>query len=324
MKEPWVKYGTKLKLREFKELLDHLPRSSSVAVISAASLQKELFTDSGAGTLIRRGYKLFKHNSIDGIGADRFRQVIHDRDPEVLAGLQSVTGVLTDLKKTPYTVYGDEPLDVVAVVSHPEGETPIMTKLLSSRSGVLNNVTDNVFNAIKKDHRRLFWTATADDENRGWHFERADGSFTRAGKSLFWYGVQDVGEVEKIVRGFEEKGRIERAYLPVGPSAPPHRAAPAAAPGVRSYSTIARRAIPGSSRGYATSVTPPVSFSTEPKRLALIGARGYTGQTLTTLLSAHPHLNLTHVSSRQLAGSTLDNSTKAPVTCTYLLTEDVD
>ncbi|KAJ2929153.1 hypothetical protein H1R20_g7936, partial [Candolleomyces eurysporus] len=55
MKEPWVKYGTKLKLREFKELLDHLPRSSSVAVISADSLQKELFTDSGAGTLIRRG-----------------------------------------------------------------------------------------------------------------------------------------------------------------------------------------------------------------------------------------------------------------------------
>src|SRR6188768_3964416 len=115
MKEPWVKYGTKLKLREFKELLDHLPRSSSVAVISASSLQKELFTDSGAGTLIRRGYKLFKHKSIDGIGADRFRQVIHDRDPDVQAGFASVTGVLNDLKKTPYTVYGDEPLEVLAV-----------------------------------------------------------------------------------------------------------------------------------------------------------------------------------------------------------------
>ena len=81
MKESWVKYGTKLKLREFKELLDHLPRSSSVAVISASSLQKKLFTDNGAGTLIRQGYKLFKHASIDKIGADRFRQVIHDRDP---------------------------------------------------------------------------------------------------------------------------------------------------------------------------------------------------------------------------------------------------
>src|SRR5438477_11348463 len=98
MKEPWVKYGTKLKLREFKELLDHLPRSASVAVISAASLQKELFTDSGAGTLIRRGYKLFKHSSIDAVGADRVRQVVHERDPDVKSGAQSVTSVLNTLR----------------------------------------------------------------------------------------------------------------------------------------------------------------------------------------------------------------------------------
>lgn len=320
MKEPWVKYGTKLKLREFKELLDHLPRSSSVAVISAASLQKELFTDSGAGTLIRRGYKLFKHNSLEELGPDRLRQVIHDRDPEVAAGLQSVTGVLNDLKKTPYSIYGDEPLDVIAIVSHPEGETPIMTKLLSTRNGMLNSVVDNVFNAIKKDHRRLFWTAQADDENRAWHFERADGSFTRAGKSLFWYGVQDVAEVEKIVKGFEQKGRIERSYLPVGPSAPPHRSGSAS--GVRSFSTLARKAFPHSSRGYATAASP--SVSTTPKRLALIGARGYTGQALTSLLSDHPHLDLTHVSSRQLAGYPLETYTKAAVNYSDLSTADVE
>ncbi|KAF9531410.1 hypothetical protein CPB83DRAFT_848984 [Crepidotus variabilis] len=324
MKQPWVKYGTKLKLREFKELLDHLPRSSSVAVISADSLQKELFTDSGAGTLIRRGYKLFKHGSIDGIGADRFRQVVHDRDPDVLAGFQSVTGVLNELKKTPYTIYGDEPLDVVAVVSHPPDEVPVMTKVLSSRNGALNNVLDNVFNAIKKDHRKLFWTAHAEDENRGWHFERADGSFTRAGKSLFWYGIQDVAEVEKVVKDFEAKGRIERSFLPVGPSAPPHRAGAAGTTpaGVKSYSTLARKAfgsIPGSSRGYATA--PPL---TTPKRVALIGARGYTGQALTSLLDQHPYLNLSHVSSRQLAGSQLEGYNKQAINYSNLSTEDVE
>ncbi|KAJ7023050.1 acetylglutamate kinase ARG6 [Mycena alexandri] len=321
MKEPWVKYGTKLKLREFKELLDHLPRSSSVAVISAAMLQKELFTDSGAGTLIRRGYKLFKHGSIESLGADRFRQVIHDRDPEVLSGFQSVTGVLTDMKSTPYTIYGDEPLDVVAVVAHPVGETPVLTKLLPSRAGVLNNVMDNVWSAIRKDHRRLFWTAQADDENRGWHFERADGSFTRAGKSLFWYGVQDVAEVERIVREFEEKGRIARVYLPVGPSTPPHKAptqsSSAAPSGTRAFSTSARR-------GYATVTEPPAPVSTEIKRLGLIGARGYTGQALTTLLSSHPYLELSHVSSRQLAGRPLPGYTKTPITYSNLSEKDVE
>jgi N-acetyl-gamma-glutamyl-phosphate reductase/acetylglutamate kinase len=61
-------------------------------------------------------------------------------------------------------VYGDEPLDVVAVVAHPPGEIPVMTKLLASRQGALNNVIDNVFEKIRKDHKKLFWTARADDE----------------------------------------------------------------------------------------------------------------------------------------------------------------
>lgn len=40
MKQPWVKYGTKLKINEIKELLTYLPRSSSVAIISVHDLQK--------------------------------------------------------------------------------------------------------------------------------------------------------------------------------------------------------------------------------------------------------------------------------------------
>ncbi|KAG9118880.1 hypothetical protein FRC07_006390 [Ceratobasidium sp. 392] len=320
MKQSWVKYGTKLKLREIKELLDHLPRSSSVAIISADSLQKELFTDSGAGTLIRRGYKLFKAQSIEEVGADRLRQVIHDRDPEVATGIQSVAGVLSDLKKGPYTIYGDEPFDCVAIVSHPPGETPVMTKLLPSKNGILNNVTDNVFNAIRKDHKRLFWTARTDDENRAWHFERADGSFTRLGKSLFWYGVQDVSEVERIVKSFEQQGRIERAYLPVGPSTPPHRAT--APNGTRPFSTMVRPAVGTTrfmapSRGYAMSVP-------KEKKLALIGARGFTGQALVSLLSNHPHLSLAHVSSRELAGYKLKEYTKSDVTYENLSTTDVE
>lgn len=316
MKESWVKYGTKLKLREIKELLDHLPRSSSVAIISTSSLQKELFTDSGAGTLIRRGYKLFKHTSIDSIGADRLRQVIHDRDPDVASGESSVAGILTELDKTPYTIYGDEALDVIAIVSRPEGEVPIMTKLLSSRTGILNNVVDNVFNSIKRDHRKLFWTARTEDENRSWHFERADGSFTRSGRTLFWYGIQDVAEVENTISDYEKKGRIDRAILPVGP---PQRggASTGTGGGAKSFSTFAPLMF--NKRGYATSSS---SSTAQEKRVALIGARGYTGQALVSLLNSHPGMNLTHVSSRQLAGFSLEGYSKSPVTYSNLSPED--
>ncbi|GJJ12963.1 hypothetical protein Clacol_007210 [Clathrus columnatus] len=317
MKESWVKYGTKLKLREIKELLDHLPRSSSVAIISTPSLQKELFTDSGAGTLIRRGYKLFKHTNLESIGADRLRQVIHDRDPDVASGEASVSGILADLDRTPYTIYGDEALDVVAIVSRPEGEIPIMTKLLASRTGILNNVVDNVFNSIKRDHRKLFWTARTEDENRSWHFERADGSFTRAGRTLFWYGIQNVAEVESTINDYEKNGRIDRAILPVGPSPPPHRSNPGGGSGSKSFSTYAPLMF---KRGYATSTT----TTTPEKRVALIGARGYTGQGLVSLLNNHPGMQLTHVSSRQLAGYSLEGYNKSSVEYTNLSTEDVE
>jgi N-acetyl-gamma-glutamyl-phosphate reductase/acetylglutamate kinase len=336
LKEPWVKYGTKLKLREFKELLDVLPRSSSVAVISAANLQRELFTDSGAGTLIRRGYKLFKHQTLQSIGKDRLRQVISERDEGIRTGKESVAGVLSDLenaKPGEWSIYADEPLDAVAIVSHPEGQIPVLTKLLASRAGVLNGVLDNVWSALKKDHRQLVWTASIsppsapspspvsqpaqgeDMMDRSWHFDRAEGSFTRSGRSLFWYGISDVSEVEKVVKNLEQSGRVGRSYLPVG-------LARAQLGGSRGYATLARRSgAPNGSRGYATHAPAP---STEPKRVALIGARGYTGQALTSLLNIHPYLSLTHVSSRVLKGYPLEGYTKSPITHTNLSVEGVE
>ena len=313
MKEPWVKYGTKLKIREIKELLDHLPRSSSVAIISAAMLQKELFTDSGAGTLIRRGYKLYKRDSIEGVGTDRLRLVFQERDPEIVSGGKTVAEVFGELKKHPYTIYGDEPFDVVAVVSHPEGEVPILTKLLPSRTGVLNAVLDNVWTSLKKDYKKLFWTIKADDENKAWHFERADGSFTRNGRTLFYYGIQDMGELEKLVKQMEAKGRIERAYLPLSYAAKMSTASHTPRlGGQRSFSTSTRR---------RASAAP--SGSASPKKVALIGARGYTGSNLVSLLNAHPSIELSHVSSRELAGKQLEGYTKSSVTYQNMQAEDI-
>ncbi|SPC61187.1 probable ARG6 - n-acetyl-gamma-glutamyl-phosphate reductase [Ustilago sp. UG-2017b] len=326
MKEEWVKYGTKLKLREMKELLDHLPRSSSVAIISVDQLQKELFTDSGAGTLIRRGYKLYRKNSIEEVGAERIRQVLKENDEEIKDGRKSVAEFFSEISQHPYTVYGDEPFDCVAFVSQPQGEVPILQKLVTTRNGVLNGVNDNIWKQIRKDHKRLVWTSRADDDQRAWHYERADGSFTRNGRSLFYYGIHDVAEVETIVRNLEEKNRIERAYLPLKP------AKPTAPSGTRAYSTMARpgltssRTMGGARRGYATAVErsgPIPGSTTGKKRVALIGARGYTGQSLIALLNNHPHIELSHVSSRELAGLPLKEYTKSQVKYTNIGVEDL-
>jgi len=249
------------------------------------------------------------------VGADRLRQVINDRDADVLDGTSTVTASLSAVTSTPFTIYGDEPFDVVAVVNHPPDEVPVMTKFLPSRRGILNNVVDNVFNSIRKDHRKLFWTARADDENRAWHFERADGSFTRAGRSLFWYGIQDINEVERVVKDFEAKARIERSFLPINPPPPPNRSFTRTTTGVRPFSTYTKRpsnlsppSFTPPSRGYATHIEP----ASAKKRVALIGARGYTGQAIVNILSNHPGLDAAHVSSRELVGFKLEGYAKDP------------
>ena len=73
------------------------------------------------------------------------------------------------------------------------------------------------------------------------------------------------------------------------------------------------------SPGYVTNTNPnpPLgkqnSSKTTPTRVALIGARGYTGQALIELLNAHPYLDLCHVSSRELAGQELKGYTKKKI-----------
>jgi hypothetical protein len=54
---------------------------------------------------------------------------------------------LDSLRETPYTLYGDEPLDVLTILR-------ARFLLWFSRGGMFN-VMDNLLREIKKDHRRL-------------------------------------------------------------------------------------------------------------------------------------------------------------------------
>ncbi|UPK91590.1 hypothetical protein LCI18_002525 [Fusarium solani-melongenae] len=190
MSQPWCRYGTRLKIKEIKELLDTLPRSSSVAIIHPSDLQKELFTDSGAGTLIRRGDKIQKVESISEISdLAKFKQTLV-RDREGLDAEATVDRFVDLLGEKKFSAYYDDSMQCLAVVFPVSEERPVATlaTLNITKSGWLSNVAENVFTAIKKDHPSLAWTVSEEDENLTWFFERADGSFNKNGSVLFYYG----------------------------------------------------------------------------------------------------------------------------------------
>ncbi|KEY65743.1 hypothetical protein S7711_05573 [Stachybotrys chartarum IBT 7711] len=190
MAQPWCRYGTRLKIKEIKELLDTLPRSSSVAIIHPSDLQKELFTSQGAGTLIRRGDKIQKFTSLSEFeDLDKLKAALV-RDREGLDAEATVDRFLDHLRDKPFAAYYDNTMQCLAIVLPPSDERPVATlaTLAITKSGWLSNVAENTFAVIKKEYPSLVWTVSEDDENLTWFFEKADGSFNRNGSVLFYYG----------------------------------------------------------------------------------------------------------------------------------------
>ncbi|CAG8516512.1 6789_t:CDS:2 [Diversispora eburnea] len=228
MAQPWVKYGTRLKLKEIKELLDCLPRTSSVAITATDKLHKELFTASGAGTLIRRGYRLFKFNSVNELDKEKLQKLSQVQVGSSLSSNKvDLNSYVQELSKRSHTIYNDH------------------------------------------------------DEIKSWHFEKSDGSYTMNGKTLFWYGIENIDDVSKVIADFinvQSNQKNGNAFI-------------------------------NSNRLYSTLST----FSNSPTKVALIGARGYTGQNLISLIDKHPHISLSHVSSRELEGQKLEGYNKGNI-----------
>ena len=343
MTQWWVRHGTRLKIKEMKELLDDLPRETSVAIIHPADLQKELFTDSGAGTLIRRGNKVHIRTALSefkDLGA--FKEVLA-RDRESVDAKAAAERFVEGLEERDFRAYFDEPMNALAVVLPPQAPTSVaqLAILTITKEGWLTNVADNVFASIKKDFPKLTWTVKSDDENLTWFFDKADGSLNKDGQVLFWSGIETAEEVQALMMDFGKQGRAS-----LGDSnfvSRFHRVAKSAlgmsehAQQVKAFSTL--RLGCGSfthgSRTYATTTNPypnsnpnpPLgsknSSNTKPAKIAVIGARGYTGQALISLLNAHPNMDLCHVSSRELAGQRLKGYDKREIIYEDLDEDDV-
>ncbi|KAF2717453.1 bifunctional acetylglutamate kinase/N-acetyl-gamma-glutamyl-phosphate reductase [Polychaeton citri CBS 116435] len=358
MKKPWVIHGTRSKIRDIKTLLDHLPRSSSVAIIHPESLEKELFTHSGAGTLIRRGTKLLQASSLPEFEDVAQLKKTLVRDREGLDSAAVVDRYLESLSTRSFKSYYDESMEALAIVLPPTDSSSQLAHLATltmTKNAWLSNIADNVFQNLKRDFPKLSWTVKQDDENLTWFSEKADGSIARKGEVLFWYGIESPDEVRELMSEFVQHGRS--MFGDINLEAQLHRAAsaaeriragaarlagmrtggssPAAQQG-RAFSTSARprfqangTAAQSGKRGYAstTNPNPPLGIKNSekdyPSRVALIGARGYTGQALIDLLNRHPNMDLCHVSSRELAGKELKGYDKKKIIYENLSPEDV-
>ena len=209
MKLWWVRHGTRLKIKEMNELLRDLPRSSSVAIIHPADLQKELFTDSGAGTLIRRGNKVHTSTKVSQFkDVDALKEVLV-RDREGLDSKAVVDRYIQSLENRDFKAYYDESMSALAIVLPASDGVSIaqMATFSVTRAAWLANLSDNIMTAIQKDFPKLQWTVKQDDENLTWFFDKAHGSLSKDGEVMFWTGVESADEVRELMVEFSKHGR---------------------------------------------------------------------------------------------------------------------
>lgn len=286
LKEPWVKYGTKLKLMEINDLLHHLPRSSSVAIISTSDLQRELFTDSGAGTLIRRGSKVSRYDT----SASLPQNLRNRLEESVLKGMDA--GVVS--------VFADEQVDALAVVNtNVDKDVAVITQFTATKTGWLNVVADKVWDLVSSAYPKLVWVVPQSNDNVPFYFNRSSGSVTRNGYVAFWAGDNSVMPTAiSLLESYSQKPTATASS-----SAASGKTTAQSQPkfGTRAFSTSARRC----------------------EKVALIGARGYTGRALIDLINKHPRLELAHISSRELEGQRLEGYTKKTIHYENLSPEEV-
>lgn len=357
MQQSWVKYGTKLKIVEVKKLLDDLPKTSSVAIIHPQYLEKELFTHTGGGTLIRKGESIqtvTKFEDFEDITTLREALL---RDRESMDSGEVIDRYLNNLKSRPFEAFFDDSMGAVAIVYPPSGDSEFaqLSTFTTTKDAFLTNVADNIFERMKKKYPKMYWTVETQDENLGWFKEKADGTLRRDREIFCFWGPANPSEVVTLMSEFSQHGRA--MFGDHNLESQLRRAADYAASlkhgqQARAYSTMAagrptmgqssrpslrlNRIAPSPARGFATSAprsvettnpNPPygIKFKSKdwPSKIALIGARGYTGQALIDLLNRHPNMDLRHVSSRELAGKKLEGYTKRNITYENLSPEDV-
>ena len=187
IRERWVAGGMALKLREIKQVLDALPRSSSVSITSPAHLAGELFTDRGSGTLVRQGETIETHTDL----VDLDRKAIHTLleaafdsavDPDYLDSLD------------PLRIYLASDYSAIAILTMELG-MPYLDKFAVTAESQGAGLGASLWNRIREDTPRLFWRSRAGNPFNTWYFRKAEGSWRHGEWVVFWYGIDSAEDV---------------------------------------------------------------------------------------------------------------------------------
>ncbi|HEY3497006.1 MAG TPA: hypothetical protein VGK73_20045 [Polyangiaceae bacterium] len=157
------------------------PNPLLVSVASPLNLMKELFTVKGAGTLVKRGTPIVRHESYAGLDLPRLRALVEASFGRALAP--------DFFEKPPLAVFLDEQYRGAAVV-HPGSVAPYLSKFAVEPQAQGEGMGNDLWQAIARDFSRLFWRTRHDNPILPWYLTLADGMAKTASWHVLWRGIE--------------------------------------------------------------------------------------------------------------------------------------
>ena len=184
MAQPWVSGGMRLKLEQIADLLRDLPPASSVSITRPSELAKELFTHKGSGTLVRRGEKVLRFESWEGVDRERLRGLVDSSfAPRRLAA--------DYFERTrPYRVYVSENYRTAMILTLEDG-SPYLDKFAVLDEAQGEGLGRAVWQVMRAETPRLFWRSRHGNRVNAFYHEQSDGCFKASRFRVFWYGFGD-------------------------------------------------------------------------------------------------------------------------------------
>ena len=191
MEQSWLHSGMKLKLEQIKNLLDHLPKTASVSITQPINLPKELFTDSGSGTMVKHGYSVSQHTLPDPLIEKQFKLIIEssfdgslvnsffdesDHLQIFMTSCRRATIAISNEFSIPY-------MDKFGVIPEAKGE----------------GLGAGIWHEMRKVYPQVFWRSRANNPINKFYTSICEGCQKQQDWHIFWIGISDYGVLKDCI-----------------------------------------------------------------------------------------------------------------------------
>ena len=191
MQQKWLHSGMLLKLQQIKALLDYLPRTASVSITEPINLPKELFTDSGSGTLIKHGYSVAQHNQPDQEIQGHFKKIIEASFSGILVDSffddsVSLNIFMTSCKRATIAISNDfciPYMDKFGVIPEAKGE----------------GLGAGIWHEMRKVYPQVFWRSRPNNPINKFYTSICEGCQKQDEWHIFWIGISDYGALKDCI-----------------------------------------------------------------------------------------------------------------------------